>query len=118
MMSTLSKAWLVMILAISILVIAIAIYNMPHIIKPSLPDHEIHEIQGRIKKADGVWYKFVWIKFTDGREEWFYGAGIFDEVMDLNWDKNYTFYWKWDCFPYEIQDAYFVDKHCYKIEEM
>ena len=85
----------------------------------SLPDMDEHFVYGKIENVDGVWYKFVKITFTDGREIWFDGRGIFDECIGLRTDCNYSFGWRWDCFERDLHpNEFFHGKNCFSIERV
>lgn len=106
----------VIVVCFVITLLTLSLYTAFDFDKPPLPDANLHTMTGEIKKVDGVWYKFSKITFEDGREEWFYGRGIWDITMNLNWNANYTFYWKWSHFERECSPGYSIGKWCYKIK--
>lgn len=108
---------MIVVLGISVFLLASAVYvYIEDEYVTELPDDEYHYTFGQISDRQGVAYKHVTIEFTNGNNITFDGGGIWDVVMDLNNDTNYTFYWRWSRFESDIQgNLEYVGKSCYQI---
>lgn len=108
---------MVVILGISVFLLSSAVYvYIESEYVNELPDDEYHFAFGQISDVQGVVHKHVTIEFTNGSNITFEGTGIWDGVMDLDNDTNYTFYWRWSRFESDIQgNLEYIGKNCYQI---